>query len=206
ALADLKINDPTDATACASTVASPDALDAAFNTWLTGFSVSGGCAPTGSYGTPTAPVLCDGGTTTVTYNYSDLCETGSVTASFTVTAPADLTINEPTDVTASACTYANQAALDAAFNTWLTGFSVSGGCAPTGSYGTPTAPVLCDGGTTTVTYNYSDLCETGSVTASFTVTAPADLTINEPTYVTASACTYANQAALDAAFNTWLTG
>src|SRR5690606_42093965 len=129
------------------------AIDAAFNTWLSGFSVSGVCAPTGSYGTPTAPVLCDGGTTTVTYNFPSLPTRRSSDLSFTVTAPADLTINEPTDVTASACTYANQAALDAAFNTWLTGFSVSGGCAPTGSYGTPTAPVLCDGGTTTDTYS-----------------------------------------------------
>src|SRR5690606_26459625 len=145
------------------------------------FHVTRCCDPMGCCGPPSAAVLCHAAFPTRRSSDLDLCETGSVTATFTVNAPADLTITEPTDVNASACTYADQAALDAAFNTWLNGFSVTGGCDPTGSYGTPTAPVLCDGGTTTVTYNYSDLCETGSVTATFTEIGRADVITPVPT-------------------------
>ncbi|MHC1776257.1 MAG: hypothetical protein AB9834_12700 [Lentimicrobium sp.] len=203
---ELTVNTPASSTTSACAYADQDAVNAAFTTWLAGFSVSGGCTPTGSYGTPVAPTLCTGGTTTVTYTYSDLCESGTVQSTFTINAPTELTVNAPSNSTTSSCLYADQAAVNAAFTTWLAGFSVSGGCTPTGSYGTPVAPTLCTGGTTTVTYTYSDLCESGTVQASFTINAPTALTVNAPSNSTTSSCLYADQAAVNAAFTTWLAG
>ncbi|MCX7549211.1 hypothetical protein OS188_14765, partial [Xanthomarina sp. F1114] len=108
--------------------------------WLEGFTVSGGCNATGDYGTPTAPLLCDGGTTTVTYTITDTCEPTTIESTFTISAPDAVVANAPAVMTTDACDYADQAAVDAAFNTWLEGFTVSGGCNATGDYGTPTAP------------------------------------------------------------------
>ncbi|MGL2967468.1 T9SS type A sorting domain-containing protein, partial [Flavobacterium sp. XGLA_31] len=173
-----------------------------------GFSVSGGCAPQGSFaGTPVAPILCQGGTTSVTYNVTDKCYSGSVTRTFTVTAPAEVTTNAPANASASACAYADQADVDAAFAAFLNGFSVSGGCDPQGSFaGTPVAPTLCQGGTTSVTYNVTDKCYSGSVTRTFTVTAPAEVITTAPDNASASACAYADQAAVNAAFAAFLNG
>ncbi|MGL2967637.1 hypothetical protein, partial [Flavobacterium sp. XGLA_31] len=70
----------------------------------------------------------------VTYNVTDKCYSGSVTRTFTVTAPAEVTTNAPANASASACAYANQAAVNAAFTAFLNGFSVSGGCTPQGSF------------------------------------------------------------------------
>ncbi|MCX7549194.1 hypothetical protein OS188_14650, partial [Xanthomarina sp. F1114] len=60
--------------------------------WLEGFTVSGGCNATGDYGTPTAPLLCDGGTTTVTYTITDTCEPTTIESTFTISAPEALVI------------------------------------------------------------------------------------------------------------------
>ncbi|MDI9258554.1 hypothetical protein, partial [Flavobacterium sedimenticola] len=201
-------NAPANASASACAYADQAAVNAAFAAFLNGFSVSGGCAPSGSFtGQPVAPSLCEGGTTTVTYNVSDKCYSGSVTRTFTITAPAAVTTNAPANASASACAYADQAAVNAAFAAFLNGFSVSGGCAPSGSFtGQPVAPSLCEGGTTTVTYNVSDKCYSGSVTRTFTITAPAAVTTNAPANASASACAYADQAAVNAAFAAFLNG
>ncbi|WP_417201338.1 hypothetical protein, partial [Bizionia sp.] len=143
------VNTPDNATADACDYASQAEVDTAFNTWLNGFTVSGGCNATGDYGTPTAPLLCEGGTTTVTYTISDLCNPSTIERTFSITAPEAVVVNTPDNATADACDYANQAEVDTAFNNWLNGFTVSGGCNATGDYGTPTAPLLCEGGTTT---------------------------------------------------------
>ena len=203
---DLVVNKPSDSNTNACSYANQAAVDAAFASWLTGFTKSGGCNPNGSYGTPSAPKLCDGGTTNVTYIVTDLCDTVSVSASFTINKPADLVVNKPSDSNTNACDYANQTAVNNAFASWLTGFTKSGGCNPQGSYGTPTAPKLCDGGTTNVTYNVTDLCDTVSVSASFTINKPADLVVNKPGDANNDACDYADQAAVNAAFASWLTG
>jgi gliding motility-associated-like protein len=172
---------------------------------LTGFTVSGGCAATGDYGTPTAPVLCDGGTTSVTYTVTDLCNPSTVTQTFEVVAPPVVVVNSPANASASACTFADQAAVDAAFATWLEGFSVSGGCSPTGDYGTPIAPLLC-GGSTLVTYNVTDLCESGQDLATFTLNTVNPIVVSDVQDMSVNACDYADQAALDAAFATWISG
>ncbi|MDT0559701.1 hypothetical protein RM697_13690, partial [Ichthyenterobacterium sp. W332] len=55
-------------------------------------------------------------------------------------------INDVSDLTVNACDYADQAALDAAFSSWLDGFGFSGGCDPEGTdLSNLTAPDLCGG-------------------------------------------------------------
>ncbi|EJG03241.1 hypothetical protein, partial [Flavobacterium sp. F52] len=80
----------------------------------------------------------------------------------------------PDPFSASACAYADQAALDAAFETFKAGFSVSGGCDAKGEFvGSPTAPNLCQGGTTSVSYMITDKCYTTTISRDFTITAPS---------------------------------
>jgi hypothetical protein len=199
-------NGPENSTSNACSYANQDAANAAFNAWLAGFTVSGGCAPVGTYGQPVAPLYC-GGTTTVTYTVSDKCYPGTtIVRTFTITPAPAVVANGPANSSTNACSYANQDAANAAFNAWLAGFTVSGGCAPVGTYGQPVAPPYC-GGTTTVTYRVSDKCYDGtSITASFTITPAPAVVANGPVNSTSNACSYANQDAANAAFNAWLAG
>ncbi|HOP13080.1 MAG TPA: hypothetical protein PLH09_03825, partial [Lentimicrobium sp.] len=198
---------PEDASYSSCDFADQAALNTAFAAWLGQFAVTGdGCGviipDLSGY---TAPVLCEGGMVTVIYGINDLCSSAGITRSFTVNAPTAIVIAEPADFSADATDFADQAAIDAAFASWLEGFGVTGGCNPQGSYGTPTAPTLC-GGFTEVTYNVTDLCQTGTATATFTIVSPNPLVINEPEDYSGSSCTFADQAAVDAAFADWLTG
>jgi hypothetical protein len=170
---------------------------------LAGFTVSGGCAPVGSYDQPAAPAYC-GGTTTVVYNVTDNCYAGTtITRTFTITPAPAVNVGQPENSSIPACVYADQAAADAAFNAWLAGFTVSGGCAPVGSYGQPVAPSYC-GGTVSVTYTVTDRCyETTTVTRTFTIAAPTAVVFNCGNNVTVPACS--TQAQITAAWNAFLT-
>src|SRR5690606_17543324 len=54
---------------------------------------------------------------------------------FTVVAPAAVDVSCPSNVNASVCDYADQAALTAAYNAWLAAFSVvEDGCGATGAF------------------------------------------------------------------------
>jgi len=200
------VNGPSDMSTNACTYANQEEANAAFNAWLTGFTVSGGCAPVGSYGQPVAPTYC-GGTVSVTYNVSDKCYQGSsITRTFTITPAPAVVVNGPQSTTSNACTYANQEEANAAFNAWLAGFTVSGGCAPVGNYGQPQAPAYC-GGTTSVTYRVTDKCYEGaSITREFIITPAPAVNVTTAQDSSTSACIYADQAAATAAFNTWLAG
>ena len=203
---DLVISTVADKTVNSCSYADQDALDAAFATWIGNFGVSGGCDPQGSdLSGYSAPDLCEGGSVTVTFDVTDLCESGHDVATFTVTPPSDLVISTVADKTVNACDYADQDALDAAFATWLGNFGVSGGCDPQGSdLSGYTAPALCAGGSTEVTFNVTDLCESGQDVATFTVTPPSDLVISTVADKTVNSCSYADQDALDAAFAIWI--
>ncbi|WP_345274126.1 hypothetical protein, partial [Flaviramulus aquimarinus] len=61
-----------------------------------------------------------GGSVTVTWTITDLCETITETADFTVTAPIDITYTAPADDSSNACDYATQGDLDTAFSNWVT--------------------------------------------------------------------------------------
>ncbi|WP_396600968.1 gliding motility-associated C-terminal domain-containing protein [Algibacter sp. R77976] len=194
-----------------------NALDTAFNNWVsaqtTAFNIANGCSPvlTDDSATASIPVLCDGGTTTVTWTITDLCETFTETATFTVNAPVAITYTAPANASFDACDYTDQNALDTAFNNWVsaqtTAFSIANGCSPvlTGDSATASIPVLCDGGTTTVSWTITDLCETFTETATFTVNAPVAITYTAPANDTSDACDYTDQNALDTAFNNWVS-
>ncbi|WP_345274125.1 hypothetical protein, partial [Flaviramulus aquimarinus] len=116
---------------------------------------------------------------------------------FTVTAPIDITYTAPADDSSNACDYATQSDLDTAFSNWVTAqtaaFNIANGCTPvlTDNSATASAPVLCDGGSVTVTWTITDLCETITETADFTVTAPIDITYTAPADDSSNACDYA---------------
>jgi len=201
---------PADANEDSCDYANQTEVQNAFDAWVTAqtaaLAVTGGCDPQVSDNSGDAPALCDGGTATVTWTITDLCETiNTITADFNLTAPDPLVISDVQDTSVNACDFANQAAVNAAFDSWLTGFTVSGGCDPQGSYGTPVAPDLC-GGYVDVTFNVTDLCENGSDTARFTVTAPDPLDISDVQDLLIPGCTYGTQGDLNAAFANWLTG
>ena len=113
---------------------SQSAITTAFNMWLASFGFTGGTNPssTRSPVTPVLPPLC-GGSIDVTWTVTDDCgQPQSCTRTFTITAAPLVVVGQPENSSTSACLYANQAAADAAFATWLQQFTVSGGCTPQG--------------------------------------------------------------------------
>ncbi|MFI1744090.1 gliding motility-associated C-terminal domain-containing protein [Thalassobellus sediminis] len=203
----LTISDVQDLTVNACDFDDQAALDTAFANWIAGFSVTGGCDPQATdISALTAPVLCEGGNTSVTYNVTDLCESGQDTATFTVTPADALTISDVQNETVSAGTYSTQKDLDDAFALWLNNFSVSGGCNPSGVFAEQyTAPALC-GGSVNIIYNVTDLCQTGQDIATFEVISVNPLTISDVQDLTVNACDFDDQAALDTAFANWIAG
>ena len=131
-------------------------------------------------------------------------------AAFIVTPPPPVTFTEPQDLTVDACDFADQAALNAAFNTWLTVVftqaAVAGGCDPqvANDAASVTVPDLCAGGTATVTWSVTDLCETPSFNAVFTVTPHIPIIITCAPAQSLSACS--SQAAVQAAYDAWSAG
>ena len=182
---------PNDYSKSACFFANQAEVDDAFAMFIGQFGVSGGCNPSGSVDELlSAPTLCTGGSVIVTYYWSDLCSSNQEVATFTITAPPAVIATAPQDYSNSACVLGSQAAVNNAFTLFKNGFTVSGGCNPTGSFvGTPTAPLLCTGGTVTLTYNWSDLCDDGTKVATFTIT-PAPVTLNCGTDVTNSGLSY----------------
>ncbi|MEI2738700.1 MAG: hypothetical protein V9F01_07935 [Chitinophagaceae bacterium] len=198
------VNVPPVSTTSACMYPTQAAANAAFAAWLQLFSVNGGCNP--SFSTlpsiPTAPNLC-GGSTTVTWTVTDYCGTTSTHSStFTIDAAAPVVVTPVSNSTTSACIYPSQTAADAAFASWLGGFSVSGGCSPTFTTSpvTPVAPNVC-GGSTTVTWTVTDHCYTTSThSATFTITPAPAVTVTPVSNSITSACIYPSQTAADAAF------
>ncbi|MCF8243676.1 MAG: hypothetical protein K9J37_04680 [Saprospiraceae bacterium] len=187
-------------TACQSQMA----IDAKFSAWIASVSGSGGCTGTFSNNSTGAPNVCTGGTSTVTFTYTSSCApfTISCTAFFTVAAPPAIVLTCPTNVTEAACQ--SQSAIDAKFAAWLATASASGSCNGSLSNNSTTAPDVCTGGTATVIFSYANSCSTTptTCTATFTVTAPTNVSLICPANVTESACQ--TQAAIDAKFATWL--
>ena len=180
------------------------AVDAAFEIFKQGFTASGGNGTLTTSGLEnlTPPALC-GGSVTVNFNVTDSCGLQkSCSATFTITAPAAVVPVSPDPFTASACAYADQAALDAAFAAFKQGFSVSGGCDPKGVFeGNPVAPNLCQGGTTSVSYVVTDKCYTTTITKDFTITKVDLLNVSSPPNKTVICGEDA-----DAAFVAWIAG
>lgn len=185
-------------TACSTQVA----VNAAFAAWLNTATASGGCNGVLTNNNTGAPSAC-GGSTTVTFTYTSTCAPTTTTcqATFTVAAAPTVVLNCPVSTTVASCQ--TQAAVNAAFNTWLGTATASGGCngvLTNNNVGAPPA----GGGSTTVTFTYTSSCAPTTTTcqATFTVTAAPTVVLNCPTSITVAACQ--TQAAVNAAFNTWL--
>ena len=124
---------------------------------------------------PTLPEGAECGfSTSYWFIYSDYCgNKDSVECTFAVTAAPDLSWTEPADSTISSCAFADQAAVNTAFSSWLTYVegvaNVGGGCDPMVTNDATTAPDLCVGDSRTVTWTITDLCDTVMFDATYTV-------------------------------------
>ncbi|WP_423130402.1 HYR domain-containing protein [Gaoshiqia sp. Z1-71] len=167
----LSVTKPADQLLSACNFTSQQELDRTFTQWMSEFRVSGGCHPVVSLSQANAPELCVGGTVNVTLDVTDLCDTISVNATFELSPAPALIVSQPADTTINACDFVSQAELNTTFAQWLSRFGHTGGCNPVGNYGTPSAPDIC-GGSVTVTYHITDLCETASAGALFTINPP----------------------------------
>jgi hypothetical protein len=155
-------------------------VDAAYSDWLARVISSGGCTLVVTNDAQAAPPVC-GGSVTVKWTAKSPCEVDvTKTATFTVTPATPVVITTPVATTVSACDYADQAALDAAFQAWLATASVTGGCAPVLTNNATGAGTLCTGGAVTVTFTATDLCESPTATATFTVTPATPVVIACP--------------------------
>ena len=161
------------------------------------------------------PVLCEGDTITVTWTIEDLCDETTVSATFGVSGVDDLVVSDPSDDdTNSSCDYDNQQQLSDAFDSWMS-TSLSAiqteltgqGCDPqvTENDWDGVYPVLCEGDTITVTWTIEDLCDETTVSATFGVSAAPAVTWTEPSDSVNAMCAFEDQAALDLAFDNWLT-
>ena len=191
-------------------------IEAAWTTWIQGLqaiSATGGCTAEVEYSTPLDQLIKPKQCSTleqqisVSINAKDDCgETSPITCTFTVAAYAnDLQVSDIQSTSVEACDYANQGELNTAFDNWLSGFGVKGGCDPqaSGLEGL-TAPDLCSGGSVSVTYTVTDLCQNGEDTATFTVNASAPIEVGCPAPV-ALGSSLTEQEILDA-YNTWKAG
>ncbi|MGN6163410.1 MAG: hypothetical protein ACTHOF_02625, partial [Flavisolibacter sp.] len=123
------------------------------------------------------------------------------TQTYNITAPP-VVLNPPKDTLVSSCL--TQAQVDAAFADWLARVTSSGGCTLVVTNDATAAPPAC-GGSVTVTWTAKSPCEADVIkSATFTVTKPEPVVVAPPSALTVKSCDYTDQAALNAAFQTWL--
>ncbi len=204
----LDVEGPQDFSASSCDFDDQAALDAAFQTWVDSFNVvTNACgASTTDISNLTAPDLCEGGTVNVTFGIGNNCTNDTVRAAFTINAADPLDVEGPQDFSASSCDFDDQAALDAAFQTWVDSFNVvTNACGASATdISNLTAPDLCEGGTVNVTFGIGNNCTNDTVRAAFTINAADPLDVEGPQDFSASSCDFDDQAALDAAFQTWV--
>jgi glucuronoarabinoxylan endo-1,4-beta-xylanase len=139
--------------------------------------ITGGCATqvTHNY-TDQAMRLCDGGTVTIEWTITGVCDTiGGLTASF-VLIPPDTAVSytAPENEVASARDFENQAAVDEAVEAWVNARttalqqSLSGGCKSHVTHNYTEQSVSFEaGGSVTITWIISDICEAVQLPAVF---------------------------------------
>ena len=156
-------------------------IQAAYATWVSGFSVTGGCEPISNIsGIPTLPenVACLGANLSFTFtadNGEGYCEDEeSCTSTFVVAADVPVDVTCATAVNLPACTpYAD---IQTAYATWAAGFSFTGGCGATSNITQiPSLPTdFCDGVDLSFTYSASDNCSSDQCTSTFVVDPDLD--------------------------------
>ncbi len=182
-------------------------INDAYALWLSSASFSGGCNSALSNDGGSVPSGC-GGSKTVTWTVTSLCENPKTCSSvFTIEPAEDLVVFCPADPNLSACT--SSADILAAYNTWVSGFSFAGGC----NVGTninliPELGILDCGGQLSFTYtadNGPDGCQDhAECTATFTVQEALDLVVTCPFDPNLPACSSA--VAITNAYNAWKAG
>lgn len=188
------------------------ALTAAYEAWLAGFSVVGGCDAYLPELNDPAPLLCDGGSVLVEFSAASVCYgTVNVSETFTVVAPEDVTYNMPDNMVVIALVdvFSDQDVIDA-FNDWLAdaaaNLDLDGGCDPQVRHEVDgDIPELCsEGGVVSVTWYIEDLCYENSFTRTFTLEPVLDPGFTPPLNVALSACDLEDQAHLDLLFAEWI--
>ncbi|MEL0456230.1 gliding motility-associated C-terminal domain-containing protein, partial [Flavobacteriaceae bacterium SZ-1-7] len=182
---------PTNLDAQSCDFADQAEVDTAFNNWVaaqsTAIGQTGGCSPVLSNDSASVsiPELCTGGTATVTWTITDLCETINLSADFNLTAPVTTTFTNPVNDTSEACEFGTddlvsaQQNLDADISAWVNAqttnisSSFADGCNPVVSNDFTNQTIdFCTGGSITVTWTVTDLCDTINVSATYTFTQP----------------------------------
>ncbi|MBK8955008.1 MAG: T9SS type A sorting domain-containing protein [Saprospiraceae bacterium] len=175
-------------------------IDTKFSTWLSTVSYVGGCSASLSNDNSGSPSAC-GGSKTVHFTVTSHCEPNvTCSAVFSVQQAPVIVVTCPTNSTMAACQ--NQASVDAAYNSWLTSVSYSGGCNASISNNSSSAPSVC-GGSTTVMWTVTSTCEgPHTCTSAFTVTNAPPVNLNCPPNKVEN--TGQTQAVIDSKFAAWL--
>ena len=132
-------------------------MDAAWATFKTSATASGGCNGSLTNNAPANPPAKCGGTVDVTWTYTSSCEAPKTcTRTFAVTAASQVTLTCPAPVNLAGGLA--QAEVDALYNNWLASVTYSGGCNATISNNSLGAPNNCVG-SSTVTFTVTSDCE-----------------------------------------------
>lgn len=185
-----------------------DQVQADFAAFVAAFNVTGGTGiinkvitydPAGGL----APDKC-GGTVKVTITGTDECQqTGSCSATFTITPPTPVVPHAPAPVTIKYCDLRN-IDLAAVFKAWLAEFSAgTGGCAPTLIPIPHGEPGTCGGDGILVRFTVHDKCRLDTeISSTFTVERPLAPHIDQIADRHLLACV--SQGDLDAAWDAFL--
>lgn len=185
----------------------------AYNSWVAGFTFSGGCTAFDNINEiPSLPNYDCGTEVDISFDYLviDDCNPSGITcsSSFYVPGVTPLSVNCPTDASLPECS--TEADILAAYNAWKNGFSVNNGDNPTSNIGDiPSLPDFACGEAVNLSFtlNANDACTSNATCSStFSVAAADDLMISDVQDLVVNACDFENQAALDAAFASWLSG
>ena len=209
----LEVFCPTDPNLPACTSAAD--IQKAYDAWIAGFSVKGGCSPTSNIADiPKLPAdfACAGADLSFTLtanNKEGYCVAeAECSSTFKVAAATKLEVSCPTDPNLPACTSA--ADILKAYDTWVAGFSVKGGCSPTSNIADiPKLPAdfACKGADLSfllIADNGTGYCVAHSKCSStFKVAAATTLVVTCPPPVILSAC---NTVDIQAAYDSWKAG
>nr|WP_319569545.1 gliding motility-associated C-terminal domain-containing protein [uncultured Draconibacterium sp.] len=154
-----------------NTCLSQQEVNTEFNIWLSRVIANGGKNLLVTNNNTGAPNACGGSTEVIWTAKSECTEVIKDTAIFTVPDAIKLNVDGPQDFSASSCDFDDQAALDAAFKTWIDSFYVvTNACAATATdISNLTAPDLCEGGTVNVTFGIGNSCTNDTIRATFTI-------------------------------------
>lgn len=146
---------------------------------------------------------CFGGSVTVTWSYTDICDGTTVTktARFTVSPPPPIIFSVPDDKTVGPCL--NSSEINDLYNGWVNSASVSGGCGVSIFIKSISGSISPEGGTRVVSYGGLTLCggDANGPSRSFTVLPDAPVIHTPPDKIENAGQT---QDAINASFNAWL--